>query len=317
MSTPAGRSRRLGDGRDVSRAAGLLFALVLVLTGCAGASEEPRSAVMIGVGSTVEQRTLAGLARVALARAEIPSEISGDLGGTRDLRREAMRGRVDLFWDYTGAAWALGLGGQAPPADPTESWERVRSADEENGLEWLAPSDANATLGLFVRTADLPPPNEPRGMNWLAGVLSSGEERLCADPDFIARPDGVAAFAQEYAIDPDRLRSEPVAEVEAIEAVAAGRCFAALATATSGIAHNAGLSHVADELSVFPAFVVAPVVREGSPADVAEVREALVSVTRRLDTWTLAVLNAEVESGADPETVAEQFLSAGAESPAE
>lgn len=293
-----------------------VLALLAVLPACMGAGEEPQPAVVIGVGSTTEQRTLAGLARVSLARAEIPSEIRDQLGGTRELRREAMRNQVHLFWDYTGAALGLGLE-EAPPADPTESWERIHSADGDRGLEWLPSTRVNATLGLFVREEDLPPDDELHGMNWLARVLSSGEERLCADRDFIERPDGMEAFAQEYAIDLRRLRSEPADEDDAVEAVAAGRCFAGLATATSGIARNAGLVPVVDELSVFPAFVVAPVVRAGSPADDEAVAQALSAVTEQLDTRTLAALNAEVEAGADPEAVAERFLSEDAASPSD
>lgn len=283
---------------------------LLALAAC-GRGAEGGDPVVLGVGSTTEQHVLAALTVVALDRAGIPTEVRTELGGTVGLRREAGRGAIDLFWDYTGAAWALGLGEHAPPADPNESYQRVRRADEDFGLEWLPPTTANATLALFVRSEDLPPTGEPRGLTWLAGVLSGGEAALCADPDFIRRPGGLDALAEAYAIGRDRLRLVGAAEEDAIERVAAGECFAGLATATSGRARLEGLHPVSDDLRLFPAFVIAPVARAAALERHDGLAEALAPLVALLDTQSLALLNARVEGGDDPEDVAEEFLSAG------
>lgn len=273
-----------------------------------GRSAEPR--VVVGVGSTTEQRVLAALTVTALERVGVSAEVRTDLGGTVGLRREAIGGAIDVFWDYTGAAWALGMGQQAPPSDPEESYQRVRRADEDNGLTWLEPSTANATLALFVRADDLPPEDRPRGLGWLAGVLSAGNERLCADPEFITRAGGLEALAAAYAIDVERLNrvTVPAAEPEAVMAASSGRCFAALATATSGEARLAGLVPVTDDLMVFPAFIVAPVARTDSLAAHPELAPALREVAAALNSQRLAQLNAAVERGEDPGEVAEDFL---------
>jgi osmoprotectant transport system substrate-binding protein len=293
-------------GRGACRLAlGLVLALTAV--GCRTADAAP--ALVIGVGSTDEQRVLAALAAEALRRADVPVEVRMDLGGTLGLRREALADQIDLFWDYTGAAWALGLREAAPPADPVESWERIRQADERRGLRWLEPTNANATLALFVRGADLPADSAQRDMGWLAGELSGGRRRLCADADFIARDGGLRALAAEYGIDASRLPKRAADESEAVVAVRAGECFAGLATATSGDARAAGLVPVDDELRVFPAFVVAPVVRAGSPADDPAVVAALAPVTGAVDTATLAELNARAVDGQQPTAVAAAFLS--------
>jgi osmoprotectant transport system substrate-binding protein len=285
---------------------GLVLALIAV--GCRNADAAP--ALVIGVGSTDEQRVLAALAAEALRRANVPVEVRMDLGGTLGLRREALADQIDLFWDYTGAAWALGLREAAPSADPVESWERVREADERRGLRWLEPTNANATLALFVRGSDLPADPAQRDLGWLAGELSGGRRRLCADADFIARDGGLRALAAEYGIDASRLPKRAAGEAEAVAAVGAGECYAGLATATSGAARAAGLVPVDDELRVFPAFLVAPVVRAGSAADDPAVIAALTPVTGSVDTATLADLNARVVDGAEPTAVAAEFLSA-------
>lgn len=288
-----------------------LAALAVVVAAGAGlslASGASEADIVVGVGSTVEHQVLAALTVAALDDAGVAVEARTGLGGTVGLRREALGGEVDLIWDHTGAAWALGLGQEAPPADPEESFERVRRADEDHGLVWLPPSRANATLALFVREETLPSPEEPRGMEWLAGVLSRGEGKLCADPDFISRPGGLESLAEAYAMDLDRVEDVAATEEEAIAAVASGRCLAGLATATSGAARAAGLVPVADELRVFPAFVAAPVVRADALARVPAVAAALERVTERLDTPMLARLNALVEEGADPAVVADEVL---------
>lgn len=280
--------------------------VALAAAACTGAGAAP--AVVIGAGSTDEQRLLAAVAHQALARAGVVAEVRPDLGATLGLRRQALADQIDLFWDYTGSAWALGLREAAPPADPLESWERVREADQEQGLRWLDATAANATFALVVRRADLPPPDSQRDLGWLAGELSSGRRRLCADADFITRADGLRSLAAEYGIDTVTLRKRAATEDQAIAAVAAGECFAGLATATSGAARGAGLVPVEDELRVFPAFVVAPVIRQGSPADQAAVVGALRPVIAALDTARLAALNARVAAGQDPEGVAAGFV---------
>jgi osmoprotectant transport system substrate-binding protein len=283
------------------------LAVVLPLAGCVAAPGDEQETVVLGVGSTAEQQVLAALTVAALDRQAISVEVRRDLGGTVGLRREATNQNIDLFWDYTGAAWALGLGEEVPAADPAESWERVREADARGGFRWLEPTAVNATFALFVRADDVPPDTDAT-MSWLAGELSGEERSLCADKDFLLRPGGLEALAREYAIDLDQLPRRPADEDEAIEAVADGRCFAGLATASSGAARLADLVPVSDDLVLFPAFVAAPVARQGSPADSVTVVSALRPVVRSLDTVTLARVKAEHASGANLDDLAERFL---------
>lgn len=288
----------------------LLAAAVCLLAACTLGRADAAPRIAVGVGSTTEQRVLAAITVLALDRAGMEPELRGDLGGTVGLRRAALAGTIDVYWDYTGAAWGLGMGQQAPPADPVDSFERVRRADEENGLTWLTPSRANATLALFVDAEALPPPDQPRGMGWLAGELSAGERALCADPDFLRRRGGMDALGDAYSIDLGRLSTVGLREGAAIRAAASGRCFAALATATSGVARNAGLAPVADELDVFPAFVVGPVAREQRLAQVPDLAAVVEGVAALIDTETLATMSARAEAGEDPADVAEDVLAA-------
>ena len=290
----------------------LLAALLgmVLLTSCSAGRDDDRPRVVVGAGSTTEQRVLAALTVLTLARAGLRAEVRDDLGGTVGLRREALAGGVDMFWDYTGAAWALGMGRQAPPSDPQASFERVRTADEDRGLTWLRPSSANATLALFVRTDDLPAAERPNGLGWLGRQLGRSGRRLCADPDFIRRPGGLESLAAGYGMQLQRVNQTavPARENDAIAEVAKGRCFAALATATSGRARRAGLVLVADHRAVFPAFIVSPVARTDRLEQDARLAAALDPLAQVLDTERLAALNARAETGEDPRDIARDFL---------
>lgn len=283
---------RSRSSRWLRRAVAL--ALAGALAACAGQPNEP-DVVTVGVGSTTEQRLLAALTVVALEEAGLNTEIAPDLGGMVGVRREALRDAIDVYWDYTASAWAQGLHQQNPPADPQESFERVQEADRDrNDLVWLEPSEANATLALFVDPEALDEQQSPT-MDWLAGELSGQQRTLCVDPAFRDRRGGLRDLAEVYPMDLNRVRVREASEKEAIAGVAAGRCLAGLATATSGGAYAEGLVRVRDNLSVLPAFVVAPVAREAALAHTPRIADALKPVTELLDTSTLARLNAAAQ----------------------
>lgn len=281
-----------------------LFAALLVCAACT-AEPEPEE-VVVGVGSTTEQRVLAALTVAALERTGVAVRPVGETAAVGDLRRQAESGDVDLFWDYSGSALSLALlPRQPPPAMPEESFERVARADEErNEFVWLGPTRANATLALFVRAADAP--EGERTLTWLSRELSAGRP-LCADRDFLSREGGLPSLAEEYSIAVDALETVPVPEADAIARVAQGECFAGLATATSGDADGAGLVPVDDDLGVFPAFMVAPVVRAPALAAEPRIPGALAPVLE-LDTAALRRLNARAEAGEEPRALAEELL---------
>jgi len=286
--------------------------LLIVAASCMRSSAQMEPTVVVGVGSTREQAVLAALTVVALEDAGMRATLVDEgFDGTLDLRSAARRGDIDLFWDYTGAAWALGLRQEAPPSAPRESYERVAQEDaRRNDFIWLdPPTEANATLAFFVRNSpDLPPP-EGRTLSWLAGRSADPAFSFCADPAFIEREGGLEALAAAYSINFEQVVKMSAPEKQAIEDVAAGRCFAGLGTATSGIARDANLVPLTDDLMVLPAFVVGPVVREAVLEETPGLQEALSEVVDILDsTEKLALLNAAVEGGADPRTVAEQAL---------
>jgi len=283
--------------------------IAVVLVALAGGCW-PRTAaepdVVLGVGSTPEQAVLAALSTRALEAAGLTVTRSEALGDAAAVRDALLAGDVDVVWDYTGAALAGGASEAPLPPAPSASYDAAVAADATRDLVWLGASSVNATFALYVRQSDRPR-GGPADLTWLAGRLSEGGERLCADADFLAGG-GLDALLSAYPVDRERLETAPAPEERAIERVVEGSCFAGLATTTSPAAAAAGLVHVTDHLQAFPAFVVAPVARGEVVRAHPELEAALAPVRDVLDAPRLADLSAAVEAGEDPRVLAERVL---------
>lgn len=294
-------------------AAPLLVALALacMAAACQRSAPEGPQPLRIGAGSTSEQQLLAALTAELLERSGIATEIISELGGTVGVRTAAVAGEVDVIWDYSGAAWTLGLGLPAPAVDPQQSFEAVAAEDIGSGLRWVAPSGIDARLAFFVREVDRPPDPEAT-LTWLAARLGAQAGALCADGGYLSSPAGYAYLADTYAIATDIVTTVSAAEDEALESTATGDCAAGLGTATSGPARNRDLAPLADDQGVFPALVAAPVVVIGGPAEDPAVIEQLTRLADALDTVSLAELNARVAEGGPIDEVAGGYLDAAA-----
>lgn len=284
----------------------LVLALLLTAASCGPAREAP-DIVRFGAGSTAEQQLLVALSAELLVRTDVAAEVISGLGDTDAVRDAALGGRIDAYWDYSGAAWTLALGLSAPAVDAQESFEAVAAEEADNGLRWLGPSGVDAALTFFIAKGDQPADQEAN-LSWLAGQLGARDGALCADAGYLTAPAGYGYLADTYAISTDTVTTVAAVEQEAITAVAEGGCLAGLATATSGAARSRGLVPLDDDQDVFPAFVAAPVVVEDGPADRPEVAAALQRLAEALDTETLAALNARVVEGGAIDEVAAGYL---------
>lgn len=292
----------------------LLVALVAVSASCRPADEveEPPppgdTAVRVGTGQQPESRLLAGVMVELLEGAGVPATVV-DLAAASDARRALELGDVDVVPAYTGEAWLEVLNRADPPNDQATSLARVAEADEARGLVWLRPPisgdgvtapPADATFAFVVDEDG--PHADVTTMSQLAARLGQlAAPVLCVDPSFAEREDGLPVVLGAYSIAPDSVERLGTTPEEAVLGVAAGDCDAGLTSATDGSAWALGQRPLVDDLGVFPAFVVAPVVDAG---DVDRVEPALRPLTRQLTTALLGGWNARVVQGESLEAVA-------------
>lgn len=291
------------------RAVTLVVALAVVLGGCRTPAEETPAAdpVLVGTGHQPESRLLAGVMVQLLDTAGVPAEVV-ELADASDARRALELGDVDVVPAYTGEAWLEVLNRADPPSDQATSLARVAEADEAVGLLWLRPPitgdgiaapPADATFAFVVD--DDGPHADVTTMSQLATRLGQlAAPVLCVDPAFAEREDGLSVVLDAYSIAPDSVERLGTTPAEAVLGVAAGDCDAGLTSATDGTAWALGQRPLVDDLGVFPAFVVAPVV---AAEDLDRVEAALRPLTRQLSTALLGQWNARVAQGEQLETV--------------
>ncbi|MFT4837903.1 MAG: osmoprotectant transport system substrate-binding protein [Nonlabens sp.] len=282
----------------------------LLLAACQSATlvEElvPDDVVLVGTGPEPETRLLAELA-AALVREGGMAAAVVELADTDDARRALEIGDVDVLPSYTGEAWLRVLGRADPPSDQATSLARVREFDEQRGLLWLRPRvspsrdltapPADATFAFVVQGAPGPHADVVT-LSQLASRLAQIEApTLCVDPSFAQREDGLAAVLDAYSVAPGSVEVLAVAPADAVLGVAAGGCDAGLTSATDGRAWRAGQRPLLDDLGVFPAFVVAPVVRDASLRAYPGLEAALDPMLTGLTTAWLGIWNARVAGG--------------------
>lgn len=281
--------------------------LAVVATACmpGGTEVEPSPTggptIRVGTGPQPESQLLAAVIVELLGLEGVPAE-SVVLADAGDARRGLELGDVDVVPSYTGEAWLGVLEREDPPSDQATSLARVAEFDERQGLIWLRPPivpggvttpPADATFAFVVDQDG--PHAEVMTMSQLATQLGQVEGPvLCVDPAFAEREDGLPVVLDAYSIAPGSVDVLGTTPSEAVLGVAAGDCDAGLTSATDGSAWSGGLRPLVDDLGVFPAFVVAPVVDQ---TDLPRVEAALRPLVTQLTTAMLGGWNARVAQG--------------------
>ncbi|MEX2503264.1 MAG: glycine betaine ABC transporter substrate-binding protein [Egicoccus sp.] len=275
-------------------------------------SDRDLPAVRIATGPETETRVLAHTMLALLELQGQPAELVG-FGDARDSRQALELRDVDVRIGYTGETWLETLERADPPGDPQASFVAVRDHDAERGIKWLAPRlgdgsldepPANATFAFVVLAVE--DSDDLRTISDLARRLSEQPEALvCVDQEFGTRVDGLRAVLEAYSVRSDRefLAANPE---EAVRGVAAGDCLAGLTTATDGVAWQAGMRPLVDDLRVFPAFVPLPQIQVGLLEDRPAVGVALGPMAAQLTTALLGTWNARVVTGEPIEQVADE-----------
>lgn len=296
----------------------LVVAVVLAACMPGGNGVEPSPTgpppIRVGTGPQPESQLLAAVMVALLGLEEVPAE-SVVLADAGDARRALELGDVDVVPSYTGETWLEVLERADPPSDQASSLARVAEFDERQDLIWLRPPivsggvtrpPADATFAFMVDEDG--PHAEVTTLSQLATQLGQVTGPvLCVDPAFAEREDGLPVVLDAYSIAPESVEVLGTTPSEAVLGVAAGDCDAGLTSATDGSAWAVGLRPLLDDLGVFPAFVVAPVVDQG---DLARVEAALQPLVDQLTTAMLGGWNARVAQGEAVAAVAEEAAAA-------
>ncbi|MEU8895994.1 glycine betaine ABC transporter substrate-binding protein [Nocardia sp. NPDC048505] len=272
--------------------------------------------VRITVGSKdfTEQEILGLIIAFALDAAGAQVRDLTDIVGSNSLRDAQVRGQIDIAYDYTGTGWINYLGNEAPVPGSQAQFEAVRDADRAaHGMLWAAMAPVNNTYALAT-SARTAAETGVRTLSQYARLVNSdpAAAATCVGTEFSVRQDGFPGVIRKYGIDAGKVVKQVVDDAIVYQSTADARqCRFGSVAATDGRIPALDLRLLEDDLSFFPQYNVALVLRADFAADHPAVVEVLTPISRLLTNESVTELNRKVDvEGREPATVAREWLAA-------
>ena len=280
----------------------LLWATIIPLHAQDTTSAAPVAPIVVASKDYTEQLILGNIVKLLLENAGFEVEDKIGLGGSRVVREAMLQGEVDVYVELTGSALAVhnGLPSSALPTDADKAYELAKSLDERNGIVWLQRGLFNDTYALMVR--DELVEQGIVSISDLAEYMKANDAPLsiCVESDFYGRPyDGLLAMQEQYGF---AFKDENVLLMDldgVYDGLRNGDCDVAEGYSTDGRQNAWGFTNLVDDLSFFPFYNPAPVVRQEVLNSSPEIADVLGAFGAYLDDATMSKLNARVDLGAD------------------
>jgi osmoprotectant transport system substrate-binding protein len=276
----------------------------LVIPGCGGADAQ----VSVGAKNFTEELILGELYAQVLEAHGLRVARKLNLGGT-DIAMEALRrGEIDLYPEYTGTALLTQLK-RPPMSDGAAIYRIVKTAyAQDYGLTWLEPAPANNTQALAT-TAALAARHQLRTLSDLA--RTAPQLRLGAIPEFLTRSDGLPGLQRVYG--GFHFKQTQLIDIGLkYKALESGDVDVVVAFGTDGEIIGEHLVVFIDDKRFWPAYNVAPVVRDATLAKYPQIAADLNRIAPLLTDTQMRTLNDEVEGAQKREAgdVARDFIQA-------
>ncbi len=279
-----------------------IFAGAIFLAGAAQADE-----IAVGGKNFTEQQLLSSMTAQLLAANGF--EVDNRAGmGSAAVRQAMENGQIDVYWEYTGTS-LITYNKVEDKLNAEETYAKVKELDAEKGIVWLEPSAANNTYALAMRK----PQAEELGIKSLsdfaARVNGENDLTLASNAEWYARPDGLKPLQVEYEFELTRDQVKRMDSGLVYEALKNADVDVGLVFATDGRIPAFDFVTLEDDKGYFPAYALAPVVRDEVLEANPKIGELLNALSAKLDDDTMASLNARVDVEKETiEAVAESFL---------
>lgn len=286
----------------IPRFATSIFAGALLLAGAVQAEE-----ISVGGKNFTEQQLLSSMTAQLLEANGFDVDNRAGMGSAA-LRQAMESGQIDVYWEYTGTS-LITYNKVEEKLDADETYARVKELDAEKGIVWLEPSAANNTYALAMRK----PQAEELGIKSLsdfaARVNGENDLTLASNAEWYARPDGLKPLQEAYEFELSRDQVKRMDTGLVYEALKNGDVEVGLVFATDGRIPAFDFVTLEDDKGYFPAYALAPVVRNEVLEANPKIGELLNALSAKLDDATMAALNARVDVEKESiESVAESFL---------
>lgn len=264
-----------------------LMGAALVLPDCGGKGGGATGAIRVASKNFGENIIVGEIYAAALERAGFTVERHMNLGSTQIAMAAMERGDIDLYPEYTGTGLIDVLHLQ-PIRDAKLLYERVRMQYQERyGMTWLSPSPANDSQGLCTTHAAA----QKYGIRTLSDCAKAAPQlRLAAVPEFVARADALPGLQKFYG----GFKFKDVKTYDiGLQYDALKRGSADVATAFTTDAQIAAdeLLLLDDDRHFWPAYNIAPVVRNAVLKAHPKIAGVLNALAPRITTHDLTAMN--------------------------
>jgi osmoprotectant transport system substrate-binding protein len=235
----------------------------------AGQPGRGKPPVVIGDKNFTEEFILGQLYAQALRAKGFTVTLKPDLGPTGTTDDDLVRGRIDMYPEYTGvlvstqqdinlAAPGAPAAAPSPPSSAKGAYEQAAKYENSRGFKLLDPTpfqdaDRIAVTPAFARAHQLATMNDLRG---LSSFMLGGP------PEFRDRFEGLRGMHQAYGI--HHIDFTPYAIGQQYKALAAGRIQGAVVFTTDGQLLHGRYVLLSDPKNIFGFQQVAPVVRKST-----------------------------------------------------
>ena len=279
--------------------------LCSVLVACGG---DDRKSLRVGAKPFAESMILAEMIAQVAENAGIPVERSIPFGLTPKIMEAVKQDVLDVYPEYNGTS--LTFLGQAPTSDGEASTAAVQALFKPLGLELTSKfgfSNDYAMVMTKERAKDL-------GVRTIQDLTKHSSIRFAVDEDFLQRPaDGLQQMNRRYGITGAQTTTYPVGtegKDKIVSALLDGSADVGELFMTDGQIAEYDLVVLDDNLSFFPVYEVAPLVRSDALANLKGLREALEKLAGKITPADMQAMNKAVDLDAQSaSTVAASFLS--------
>lgn len=282
-----------------------LSALMLLgISGCSNNTENNEDVIRVGSKDFTEGLLVSEIYALALEDAGFTIERKFDIAGSL-VHTSLINDEIDLYPEYTGTA-LLSILKMDMLTDSQQVYDVVKNAYKEQfQLTWLNYSSANDGQGIVIRTSIA----EKFGIKTISDLQKHASElRFASQGEFDQRDDGMPALIRTYG-EFDWKDSRVYDGGLKYQVLENDEADVAPAYTTEGqLIDKSKFTMLEDDLSVWPPYNLAPVVKDGVVATHPKIADVLNAVSAKLDTDTLIKLNAKVDIDKEEyEEVAKEF----------
>lgn len=276
--------------RKLKKLAAVLLSGLLIFTFIACSSEE-KSKIRIGSKDFTENLIVAEIYALALEAEGFEIERTYNVAGSL-VHATLINDEIDLYPEYTGTG-LLSILGKDMITDPQEIYDVVFGEYKEQfQVTWLDYSQANDGQGLVIRTAAA----EEYGISTISDLQEHADKlRFASQGEFDERDDGMPALERAYG-EFNWLSSKVYDNGLKYEVLSNDEADVSPAYTTEGqLVNTDQFTLLEDDKQVWPAYNLAPVVRDNVLETYPKIAEILNKVSASLDTAGVTELNAKVD----------------------